>query len=164
MLVPGFVLSAVHDFAFLLFICYEMPVRPFLQPVQFPCNDSMTLWDVSHFYQFCFVGMLLLVLSTPSSTSLMKMLDRTGIDSSGIPLLTGLQLGHLSLAAPCHWTRFQSTLLSAHSAHSSLDSLWGSCRKLCLRTYWSLGRQNIHCFPLVSVASYFMIEKLFLTD
>lgn len=101
MLVPGAVLSVVHDFAFLLFLCYEMPVRPFLQPVQFPCNDSMTLWDISHSYQFCFTDMLLPVLSVPSSTSLMT-INRTGIDPSGIPLFTGLQLGHLSPAGPCH--------------------------------------------------------------
>jgi len=32
---------------------HEVPVGPFLQPVQVPLDDSMTLWCTSYSLQFC---------------------------------------------------------------------------------------------------------------
>jgi len=32
---------------------YEVPVSPFLQPVKVPLDGSLTLWFISHSFQFC---------------------------------------------------------------------------------------------------------------
>ncbi|KAK4818982.1 LOW QUALITY PROTEIN: hypothetical protein QYF61_022649 [Mycteria americana] len=51
-LVHGVVPPQVQDLALLLVEVHEVPVSPFLQPVEVPLDGSMTLWCISHSSQF----------------------------------------------------------------------------------------------------------------
>ncbi|KAK4818263.1 hypothetical protein QYF61_009968 [Mycteria americana] len=44
------------DFTILLVELHEVPFGPFLQPVEVPPDGSMTLWLISHSFQFCVVS------------------------------------------------------------------------------------------------------------
>ncbi|KAK4826285.1 hypothetical protein QYF61_007132 [Mycteria americana] len=54
-LVSGLVPPQVQDFALHPVELYEVPVSPFLQPVQVPLDGSTTLWHISHSPQFCVI-------------------------------------------------------------------------------------------------------------
>jgi len=45
----------VQDFALLLVDLHEVPVDPFLQPVEVSLDSIMTLWRISSFSSFCVV-------------------------------------------------------------------------------------------------------------
>ena len=62
-LVHGVVPPQVQDFALLLVEPHEVPVSPFLQPVQVPLDGSPTLWCVSRSSQFVSSANLLRVHS-----------------------------------------------------------------------------------------------------
>ncbi|KAK4826730.1 hypothetical protein QYF61_010983 [Mycteria americana] len=54
----GIVPPQVQDFALSLDELHEVPVSPFLQPVQVPLDVSTTLWCVSHSSQLCAISIL----------------------------------------------------------------------------------------------------------
>ncbi|GAB0186707.1 ectonucleotide pyrophosphatase/phosphodiesterase family member 3 [Grus japonensis] len=58
LLVPGVVPPQVQDFALPLVGLHEVPVNPFLQPVEVPLDGSMTLWHISHSSQFGVISRL----------------------------------------------------------------------------------------------------------
>lgn len=42
-----------QDFAFSLVELHEVPISPYLQPVNVPLEDSTTLWCISHYFLVC---------------------------------------------------------------------------------------------------------------
>lgn len=42
-----------QDFAFSLVELHEVPISPYLQPVNVPLEDSTTLWCISHYFLIC---------------------------------------------------------------------------------------------------------------
>ena len=48
----------VQDFVFSFDGLHEIPVSPFLQPVEVPLDGSMTLWCISRSSQFCVISKL----------------------------------------------------------------------------------------------------------
>jgi len=67
----GVVPPQVEDFALLVVELHEVPVSPFLQPVQAPLDGSTTLCCISSFSQFCAICKLAEGGPAPSSRSLM---------------------------------------------------------------------------------------------
>ncbi|KAK4806786.1 hypothetical protein QYF61_005582 [Mycteria americana] len=57
-LVPGVVPLQGQDFALPLVELHEVPVSPFLQLVEVPLDDSMTLWHISYSSHFCVTSKL----------------------------------------------------------------------------------------------------------
>ena len=55
MQMPVVVPSQVQDFALAPVKHHEVPVGPFLQPVEVPLDDSTAPWPISHFSQFCVI-------------------------------------------------------------------------------------------------------------
>ncbi|KAF1440525.1 Zinc finger RNA-binding protein, partial [Pygoscelis papua] len=98
-LVHGVVPRWLQNFALPLVELHEIPIGPFLQPVEVPLDGSTTLWHISHSSQFVSSANLWRVHSAPSSRSLMKVLNRTGpsIDPWCTLLVTSLQLGFILL-------------------------------------------------------------------
>jgi len=57
-LVPGVVPPLLQDFALSLLELHEVPVSPFLHPVEVPLDGSMTLWPISRSSEFGMVSKL----------------------------------------------------------------------------------------------------------
>ena len=76
-LVHGIIASQVQDFVELCWV----PVSPFLQPVEVSLNGSTTVWSMNIPLSFVSFADLLRVHSVPSSRSVMKMLNRTGLST-----------------------------------------------------------------------------------
>jgi len=49
----------LQNFAILLVELQEVPVSPFLQPIEVPLDGSTTRWQVSNFSQFSVISILL---------------------------------------------------------------------------------------------------------
>lgn len=140
--VQGFALVELHEVSF----------SPFLQPIEFSLNGSMTLWWIKKVMlrspptSGSSVN-LLKVHSALSSRSLMKMLIRIGssIGPWVLLLVYTLQLNFLPLMITICSGSFQSNSLSAHPDHTSpaLDTIpldrWRTpslCFKLFFPSLW----------------------------
>ncbi|KAK4832340.1 hypothetical protein QYF61_021869 [Mycteria americana] len=57
-LVPWVVPRQVQNFALPFAELNDVPVNPFLQPIEAPLDGSKTLWCIIHFSQFCVISKL----------------------------------------------------------------------------------------------------------
>ncbi|KAK4823427.1 hypothetical protein QYF61_002113 [Mycteria americana] len=53
-----YIIQKVQDFALPLLDLHEIPVSAFIQPIQVPLDGGMTLWRISHSFQFCVISKL----------------------------------------------------------------------------------------------------------
>jgi len=97
-MVPGVTPLHVQDFTFPFAELCEVPVSPFLQPVQVSLDDSTPTWCINCSSQLCVISQLAQD-SIALSRSLMKMLNGTGprLHLWGTPLLSGVQMDFILL-------------------------------------------------------------------
>lgn len=55
---PRAVLHQVRDFVLSLAKLHEVPIKPFLQPVQVRVDGNMTLWCTNNLFHFCIISQL----------------------------------------------------------------------------------------------------------
>lgn len=111
---------------FALFELHKVSISPFLEPIEFSLNDSMTFWCIKKVMLHCpptsvsWVN-LLRVCSALSSISLMEMLIRIGssIDPWVLLLVYPLHLDFLPLIITNCSGSFQSNSLSFHPTYIS---------------------------------------------
>lgn len=140
----------------LLLSPHEIPVSPFLQLAENPLDGSTAFWCVGHSSQS---GVISRLAEGTRYPIIQKILNRNGpsIDPPGIPLVTVIQLGFVSLI-----TTLCVQLFSQFSIHfivcwSSMEfisfswdhrdhheDLYGRQRA---KLYWTWGRKYVLFFP-----------------
>ncbi|KAJ7422836.1 hypothetical protein WISP_36428 [Willisornis vidua] len=110
------ILPHVQDFVFLPVELYKAPVGPFLQHVQVPLDNRMTMWPTR---QFDVINKFAEGALCPIILTIMKILNRTvtSIDLWGSPLVTGDNLD-----TALHITTLQAQKFSQFPIHLTVCS------------------------------------------
>lgn len=110
------ILPPVKDFIFSFAELHQIPLCPYLQPLEVPLNDSTTMKRISHSLWFVMSAKLLRVHSVPSYRSLMKRWNGIGhsVYNWGTSLLTYMDFVPLMTALWVQSFQQFSAHLTAH--------------------------------------------------